>query len=480
MKRRPAKENSVRRYDLAVIGSGGAGFAAAIAAKRLKLDVVMVDRATVGGTCVNVGCVPSKALLAAAESRHQAAEHRFAGIPTGAGPTEFGELISAKRQLVEQMRADKYVDLAAEYGWEIVAGSARFVDGPAVEVSLSDGGSRRIEASQYLIATGASPWAPPVEGLAEAGYLTSTTAMELEELPESLLVVGGNYVGLEQAQMFARLGTRVTVVEALEHLAAAEEPEVDGALREVFADEGITVLTGATLTKVERVQSGVVATLSVGAETTTLTTSELLIATGRRPNTAGLGLETVGVGTGRRGEVVVDEHLRTANDRIWAAGDVTGHPQFVYVAAAHGTLVVDNAFAGRSRTLDYTTLPRVMFTSPSVAAVGLTDAQAEASGIECESRVLGLEHVPRAIVNRDTKGFAKIVAEKATGRVVGVTLVARDAGDAILSAVYAVRAGMTVDDIANTWAPYLTMAESIKLAAQTFTREVASLSCCAA
>lgn len=470
----------MKRYDLAVIGSGGGAFAAAIAAKRLDLDVVMVERGTVGGTCVNVGCVPSKALLAAAESRHQATEHRFDGVSTEAGPTAFGRLIAAKRELVEQMRADKYVDLAAEYGWEIVAGTAHFVDGPAVEVSLDGGGSRRIEASQYLIATGASPWAPPVDGLEDAGYLTSTTAMELDELPESLLVVGGNYVGLEQAQMFAHLGTRVTVVETLERLAPGEEPEVDQTLQEVFADEGITVLTGATLTKVERSGSEVLATVSLDTGTKTLTSSALLIATGRRPNTGDLNLEAVGVRTGSRGEVVVDEHLRTSNDRIWAAGDVTGHPQFVYVAAAHGALVVENAFTAKSRTLDYAFLPRVTFTNPNVAAVGMTDAQAEEAGIECECRVLPLEHVPRAIVNRDLRGFAKIVAERETGRVVGVTLVAQNAGDAILSAVYAIRAGMTVDDIANSWAPYLTMAESIKLTAQTFSRDVAKLSCCAA
>ncbi|MDA8392778.1 MAG: mercury(II) reductase [Actinomycetota bacterium] len=485
-------------YDLAVIGSGAAAFAAAIAATRLGLAVVMVERGVVGGTCVNVGCVPSKALLAAAESRHQATEHRFAGISTHAGPTRFGELLAAKDALVQQMRTDKYVDLAAEQGWEIVAGTGRFTKGPALEVSLPGGGSRRIEAAQYLVATGASPRVPPVEGLEESGYLTSTTAMELDHLPESLLVIGGSYIGLEQAQLFSRLGTKVTIVESMERLAAAEEPEVDQTLRQVLADEGVTVLTGTTVTKVERSGSGLVATLGTAKESgplrtaqasrtpgtpeasRTLTASEVLVATGLRPSSEGLGLDAVGVETGGRGEVVVDDQLRTANGRIWGAGDVTGHPQFVYVAAAQGALVVDNAFGGMSRALDYSNLPRVMFTSPNVAAVGLTDAQAQAEGIDCECRVLALEHLPRAIVNRDERGFVKVVAERATGRVLGVTVVAHNAGESILSAVYAIRAEMTVEDLASTWAPYLTMAEGIKLAAQTFTRDVAKLSCCAA
>lgn len=211
-----------------------------------------------------------------------------------------------------------------------------------------------------------------------------------------------------------------------------------------------------------------------------LRAERLLFATGRRPVTDGLGLEAVGVKVGERGQVVVDEQLRTHNPRIWAAGDVTGHPQFVYVAAAHGSLVADNALDGAGRTLDYRHLPRITFTSPQLAAVGLTDAQAAQQGIACTYRVLPLEHLPRALVNRDTRGLVKIVAERATGRVLGVSMVAGGAGDAILAAVYAVKLGMTVAELADTWAPYLTIGEGLKLAAQAFTRDVAKLSCCAA
>src|SRR6266542_497790 len=434
-------------YDLAIIGSGGAAFAAAIAARRKDRRVVMVERGRIGGTCVNAGCVPSKALLAAAQARHVAAEagQRFPGISSTAGPVHPVALLVGKQALVEQLQAHKYIDLAAAYGWEVVAGQARFIPdpgdggGPALQVDQVDGGTRRIQAAYYLVATGSAPLAPPIPGLEEIGYLTSTTAMELTELPGSLLLVGGNAVGLEVAQLFARLGTKVSVVELLDRLAPLEEPEVGAAIAGVFAAGGIAVHTGA-----------------------------------------GLGLEAVGVKVGERGQVVVDEQLRTHNSRIWAAGDVTGASQFVYVAAAHGTLVADNALDGAARTLDYRHLPRVTFTSPQLAAVGLTDAQVAQEGIACTCRVLPLTQVPRALVDRDTRGLVKLVAERTSGRVLGVTMVADGAGDAILAAVYAVKLGMTVSELADTWAPYLTIGEGLRLAAQAFTRDVTKLSCCAA
>ena|GEM_PF-3596987 len=374
-----------------MIGSGGGAFAAAIAARRKGNSVVMIERGAVGGTCVNVGCVPSKALLAAAEARHVAAAQAFPGITTDAGPVDMQTLIAGKDRLVEGLRAEKYLDLAADYGWEIVRGNARFVDGPALQVAPPDGGSRRIEAQHFLVATGSSPWLPPVDGLADAGYLTSTTAVELDRVPESLLVLGGGYVGLEQAQLFARLGAKVTVLVRGERLARAEEPRVSEAIAGVFADEGITVVTGAQLGRVHRSSDGeVTATAAVAGAERAFSAEHVLVAMGRHPVTEGLNLPMVGVKLGDRGQVMVDEYLRTDNPRIWAAGDVTGYPQFVYVAAAHGNLVADNALAGAERTVDYTALPRVTFTTPAIASVGLTDAQAVAAGYRCQCRVLPL------------------------------------------------------------------------------------------
>jgi mercuric reductase len=472
------------RYDLAIIGSGGGAFAAAIRATGLGKRVVMVERGTVGGTCVNTGCVPSKALLAAADARHVALDGRFPGIVTSAAPVDMAALIAGKRDLVETMRSQKYLDLITEYGWELRAGTATFTgtpQRPALRVAGPDGAVERIEAEQYLVATGSAPWAPPVDGLDDVGYLTSTTAMELDEVPASLLVIGGNYIGLELGQLFARLGAQVTVVEALDRLAPTEEPEVSAVIAGVFADEGITTVTGAQVRSVRRdhATGELVAAAVLAGTPEEFRASHLLVATGRRPVTGGLDLDTVGVKVGERGEIVVDEYLRSSNERIWAAGDVTGQPQFVYVAGAHGALAADNALAGAGRRLDYTQLPRVTFTAPTIGAVGLTDEQANAAGIRCDCRVLPLDYVPRALVNRDTRGFVKIVADADTGRILGVTAVAQAAGELAAAAVYLLQAQLTVEQVATLWSPYLTMTEGIKIAAQSFTTDVSKLSCCA-
>jgi mercuric reductase len=472
------------RYDLAVIGSGGAAFAAAITARDAGASVVMIERGTVGGTCVNTGCVPSKALLAAAAARHDAAGQRFPGIATLAGPVDMAALTAGKDELVTAMRASKYVDLAAGYGWQILAGTARFAggpDAPVLQVRRGDGGAATVEAGHYLIAAGAAPWIPPITGLEQAGYLTSATAMELTELPESMLVIGGNAVGLELAQLFARLGVTVTVAEALDRLAPSGEPEVSAAIEDVLDEEGIGIRTAATVTSVHGDATARSVTIrTAGGPERELVYGQILVAAGRRPATAGLNLDTAGVKTGGRGEIITDEYGRTANPRIWAAGDVTGGPQFVYTAAAQGSAATANALQNAGRTLDYAALPRVTFTSPAIASAGLTEAELTGQGVACDCRVLPLSAVPRAVVARDTRGVVKLVAEAGTGRVRGVHAAAGGAGEMITAASYAIRAQMTVTDLAQAWAPYLTMSEGLRLAAQAFTRDVSRLSCCAA
>ncbi|MGH7426882.1 MAG: mercury(II) reductase [Candidatus Methylomirabilaceae bacterium] len=461
-------------YDLIAIGAGSAAFAAAIRATNLGARVAIVERNTVGGTCVNVGCIPSKNLLAASETYHHAGHHPFGAVTTSQDGVDMAALVGMKADVVAMLRQEKYLDLAEHYGFEIIKGNARFTGPETIEI---DG--RQIRAGHFLIATGSAPWAPPIEGLEDAGYLTSTPAMEMKELPESLVVVGGNYIGLEMGQLFANLGTRVTIIEALDRIAPLEEPEISQWMTTILTDQGIEVVAGA---KVVRVEGGETKTViaEVGGQERRFDAAEVLVATGRRPVLDGLELGKAGIERDERGNLVLDDELRTTNKRVLAAGDVTGAPQFVYVAAAQGTLAADNAVSGAGRKMDYKALPRVTFTTPNIAAVGLTDAQAQEQGYDCECRTLDLEHVPRPIVNLDTRGAFKIVAETGTGKILGVHAIAPNAGDIILAGVYAVKFGLTVQDLADTWAPYLTMAEGIKLTAQTFTADVDKLSCCAA
>lgn len=471
------------KYDLAIIGSGGGAFAAAIRATTLGKSVVMIERGTLGGTCVNTGCVPSKALIAAADARHSAADtaDRFPGIATTAGPVDMPALIAGKQALVESLRGEKYADVADSYGWAVRRGDAAFAgtpDAPVLQVAGDDGSTETIEAGHYLVATGSRPWAPPIDGLDQTGYLTSTTAMELTEVPGSLLVLGGGYVALEQAQLFARLGSQVTVL-VRSRLASKEEPEVSRTLQEVFADEGIRVVRRALPTRVSRdaATGQAVVTADVAGGREEFRADQVLVALGRRPATDGLGLDRVGVKTGDLGEVVVSDRMQSSHPRIWAAGDVTGHPEFVYVAAHHGTLVAENAFADADRAVDYARLPRVTFTSPAIGAVGMTEKDVVAAGIRCDCRVLPLHHVPRALVNRDTRGFVKIVVDADTGKILGITAVAKDAGELAAAGVHVL--GKTIAEVADAWAPYLTMAEGIRIAAKNFTTDPSKLSCCA-
>ena len=449
-----------------------------------------MERSTLGGTCVNTGCVPSKALIAAAAARQVAADaSRFPGIAASAGAVDMPALIGGKQALVDSWRAEKYANLAASYGWRMEHGNATFAgtrEAPVLELARADGTTEILEAEHYLVATGSRPWVPPIAGLAGPDdpegvqYLTSTTAMDLDEVPESLLVLGGAYVALEQAQLFARLGSQVTML-VRSRLAPYEEPEASKALIAVFADEGIRVVRRAIVTAVGRDEATgeVVATATISGGASEFRASRLLVALGRRPVTDGLNLDAVDVKTGDLGQIVVDDRLSSSNPRIWAAGDVTGHRQFVYVAASHGTMMVDNAFAGADREVDYRHLPRVTFTSPALGSAGMTEAEVLAEGITCDCRVLPLDYVPRALVNRDTRGFIKVVADADTGRILGLTAVANDAGELAAAGVYLLEAGVTVDQVARQWAPYLTMAEGIKIACQSFTTDVSQLSCCA-
>jgi mercuric reductase len=461
------------RYDLAVIGAGSAAFAAAIRATSLGARVTLIERGTVGGTCVNVGCIPSKHLLAASAAYRLAGHHPFEGVRTRADAVDVPGLIGRKRRLVEELRAEKYVDLAARHGFEIVRGHARFAGPDRLDVE-----GREVWATRIVVATGAAPSIPPIEGLAGSGFLTSTTAMEVAELPDPLVVIGGNAIGLEMAQVFANLGSRVTIVELLDRIAPFEEPEISEALGSILAEDGLRVVTSAA---VSRVEAGPPATViaETPAGVVRLPAAAILVATGRRPVLEGLDLARADVELDERGGLVLDASLRTTNPRVYAAGDVTGGPQFVYVAAAQGTLAATNAITGSEHTLDLTAVPRVTFTTPTIASAGLTDAQAVAAGYRCDCRVVELRHVPRARVNLDARGLFKIVADASTGRLLGVHALAENAGDVILAAVYAIKAGMTVEQLADTWAPYLTMAEGLRLAAQSFTTDVEMLSCCA-
>lgn len=481
----PAEQDGDGRadFDLLVVGTGGAGVAAAIQAAGMGAKVGIVESGTLGGTCVNVGCIPSKNLIEAAAHYHTA-RNPFPGIAPCEPALDWRAVIGQKNELVTELRQAKYADVLASYpGVALLTGRATLLGGGRVRVGDAEHRARKV-----VIATGTSPAIPPISGLAQAQPLDSNTVMELEELPKSMIVLGGSAVGLELGQTFARFGTKVIVVELMPHLLSNEDEMISEALRKYLAEEGIDVHTGMTTTKVERDGSDVVVHVTQGALTGQLRAEQLLVATGRRPNTRDMGLQDAGVALTEKGFVRVDATMRTTNPDVYAAGDVTGGPGYVYVAAAGGRVAAENALKSLSptgtpsdepRELDLSAVPNVTFTSPQVASVGLTESRAREAGLHVDVSVLEMKHVPRALVSRDLRGLVKIVAETGSGKLLGVHAVAPNAGELMGEATLAVRFGLTAHDITGTLHPYLTWGESFKLAAQGFTSDVTKLSCCA-
>lgn len=463
-------------FDLVVIGSGGAAFGAALRASELGAKVAVVERGTLGGTCVNIGCVPSKTLIRAAEGVHRANHPRFAGTASEARVTDFGALMREKQSLVEELRQAKYANvLSAAKGVSFVEGHARF-DRPGV---VSVGGAE-FAAPRFVIATGMRPSVADIPGLAEAGFLTSTDALALETLPRSMIVLGGRFVALELAQAFARLGTHVTVVQRSAHVLPTEDDDVTEELERLLSSEGVRILTGARTLRASREGTDRVLEVEQGGHRLRMAAEQILVATGRRANTDDLGLARIGVQLREDGTVQVDETLETSSPGVFAAGDVIGEPAFVYTAAYEGRLAAENALGTSKQPRDYRALPAVVFTDPQLATVGLTEKQARERGIVVDVAKLPMSYVPRALAARDTRGFVKLIRERGTDRLVGAVILAPEAGDLIMEPALAIRHGIPVSELARAFHPYLTGAEAIKLAAQTFDKDVAKLSCCAA
>jgi mercuric reductase len=461
-------------YDLLIIGSGGAAFSAAIKTVEHGARVAMIERGTVGGTCVNIGCVPSKTMLRAGEINHLASRNPFDGLQTSAGAVDLTSLVGQKNALVDDMRYKKYEGLIDDYGFELIRGEAKFFDEKTVEVN-----GRQITAQSFLIATGASPLIPDIPGLKEVEYLTSTSALQLKEVPKRLAVIGSGYIAMELGQLFHNLGAHVTLMQRSQRLLKEYDPEISDAVTNFITEQGIELVTGATYERVEESNRVKRIHLEVNGEKRVVEADQLLIAAGRRPNTDALNVEAAGVKIGKRAEVIVGDDLRTSNPRVFAAGDVTMGPQFVYVAAYEGGIVADNAVGGLHRKADLSAVPGVTFTNPSIASVGLTEEQAKEKGYKVKTSVLPLDAVPRAIVNRETTGVFKLIAEEESLKILGVHVVSENAGDVIYAATLAVKFGLTVQDLRESLAPYLTMAEGLKLAALTFDKDVSKLSCCA-
>ncbi|MEO6031380.1 MAG: mercury(II) reductase [Burkholderiaceae bacterium] len=471
----PTAGGKAEELHVAVIGSGGGAMAAALKAAEQGARVTLIERGVIGGTCVNFGCVPSKIMIRAAHVAQLRRASPFdAGVAASRPAIDRGKLLAQQQARVDELRHVKYENILDGIPTiNVLHGEARFKSVGSLVVGLNDGSERELPFDRCLIATGASAAVPPIPGLKDTPFWTSTEALVSETIPPRLAVIGSSVVALELAQAFARLGSHVTVL-ARSTLFLREDPAIGEAITAAFRAEGIDVLEHTQASQVTHAHGEFVLATEGGE----VRAEQLLVATGRVPNTRTLGLDVAGVEIDKQGAIVVDAGMRTSRVNIFAAGDCTDQPQFVYVAAAAGTRAAIN-MTGGDAALDLSAMPAVVFTEPQVATVGLSEAAAHLQGLTTDSRTLSLDNVPRALVNFDTRGFIKLVVEVDSGRLLGVQAVAQEAGELIQTAVLAIQARMTVQDLANQLFPYLTMVEGLKLCAQTFTKDVKQLSCCA-
>ena len=476
--RRDGKDVSDEGSDgshLVIIGTGSGAFAAATKAVEGGATVTLVERTDIiGGTCVNVGCVPSKIMIRGAQLAQHQRHNSFDGLSDSEPVIDRKALLAQQSARVDELRQAKYESiLEGNDAIELIRGTASFKDSSTLVVTRPDGSEQILRADNILIATGSSAAVPPVPGLQDVPYWTSTEALFAESIPQHLIVIGSSVVAVEIAQAYRRLGSQVTML-ARTRLLSQEDPALGAGLTDAFQREGIRVLSGTSASRVDYEKEHFIITI----DKETLSADALLVASGRPPNTSALNLAAAGVATNDNGAIVVDDHMRTSAPNIYAAGDCTTQPQFVYVAAAAGTRAAIN-ITGGDAALDLSAMPAVIFTDPQVATVGYSEADARKAGIIVDSRTLDLENVPRALANFETNGFVKLVADADTNRLIGAQILAPEAGEMIQSAALAIRNNMTVQELADQLFPYLTMVEGLKLCAQTFFKDVKQLSCCA-
>lgn len=477
------------QFDLIIIGGGSAAFSAAIKAESLGLTTLMVNGGLdFGGTCVNVGCVPSKNLIRAGETAYHATHSNFAGIQPKGVDIDFAQVIKDKKKLVATLQEKKYMDVVSDFeNLTMLKGWATFIDKNTIEVRSEEVSPMgRFRGAKFLIATGATTNIPIIEGLNEIDYLTNVSLFDLEEKPDSLTIMGAGYIGLEIAMAYNRLGVKVRIIEFTDRVLRTQTPDISEALETQMRKEGIEILPNFRAVKFEKNGNETLIHCKCpdGSFTKIVEKGKVVIATGTKPNTDTLGLENIGLALTKSGHIAVNEKMETNLPHVYAAGDCTNTPAFVYTAAAEGKAAVEFAFSPplegeAGRGLDYSSLPWVVFTDPQVAGAGLDEAQAEAQGIPFEVSKLELKDVPRAIAANDTRGFIKLIRNTETDKLIGARVVAPEGGELIQQLSMAIKYGITVKDLAESFYPYLTLGEGIKLTAITFGKDVAKLSCCA-
>ena len=457
----PVRKGGSLHADLCIIGAGSGGLSVAAGAVQMGASVVLIEKGAMGGDCLNSGCVPSKALIAAAHVAHAARSGRRFAVHANNPTINFREVHDHVHGVIGAIAPHDSVERFQGLGVHVIKAAGRFVDANTVEA-----GGERIVARRFVIATGSRAAVPPIPGLSDTGYLTNESIFEITERPDHLIVVGGGPIGIEMAQSFRRLGSKVTVIEKFGIL-AKDEPEAVDVVRASLQRDGVTVIEKVGVSEVRRNEAAVTVTLDGDSQVGRhVVGTHVLVAAGRRPNIENLGLEATDSAATPKG-ITVNARLRTSNRKVFAIGDVAGGPQFTHIAGYHAGIIIRNALFGLPAKVDYTALPWVTYADPELAHAGLTEADARKAGHDVKILTWSFDMNDRAQAERETDGLAKIVLD-AKGRILGATIVAPRAGELIGTWALAISARLKIGAIANAVLPYPTLSEISKRAAGSY------------
>ena len=457
------------RYNLVVLGAGTAGLVSAIGAAGLGAKVALVEKHLMGGDCLNVGCVPSKALIRAARAAAEARRGAEFGLRIkGTIDVEFALVMERMRKLRARISGNDSARRFSEAGVDVFIGDGRFTGRDSLQV-----GSDTLRFSRAVIATGARAVAPPIDGLEETGYITNETVFSLTELPQRLVVIGAGPIGVELSQAFARFGSEVHLLEAAGQILVREDRDAAERVEAALRRDGVRIVSGCGIQKVSRTEGDKLVELDGAGGCQSILVDEILVGVGRAPNVEGIGLESAKVDYHPRKGVIVDDYLQTTNPKIFAAGDCCFQHKFTHTADALARIVIQNALFGfplMKKKASALTIPWCTFTDPEIAHVGLYEREARDKGIPVETFIQELDEVDRAILDGAGEGFVKVHVKKGTDRILGATIVAEHAGEMLNELTLAIHAGLGLGSIASTIHPYPTQAECIKRVADAFNR----------
>lgn len=449
-------------YDLIVIGAGQGGGPLAGTAADHGHSAALIEHEHVGGTCVNVGCTPTKTMIASARIAHLARRAEDYGVHTGKVSVDLETVRQRKRDIVESFRSGSRSSVEKTAGLDLIEGAGQFVDSHTVEVTFDDGSTQTLTADRIVIDTGAQPVIPLIEGLEDVDYLTSTSIMELATVPDHLLVLGGGYIGLEFGQMFRRFGAEVTIVDVGEHILSREDADVADALQEILREDGVRIFNETRMTGIESQDDDTLLASLEGADAPSqVQGDELLVAAGRRPRTDALNLSAAGVETTERGHVNVNDRLETNADGVYALGDVTGGAAFTHVSYDDYRVLRDNWFNGASRTTDDRIVSYTLFTDPQLGRVGLTEEQARDRGLDVEVAQMPMTHVARALEVDESRGLMKAVVDTDTNQLLGAAILGIEGGEVMSVLQTAMMGELPVTQMKEAPYAHPTLAESL-------------------